>query len=163
MVVALTSAAHSNLALQFYLRSVHKTYVAVVRGVPPRQEGELTGRLVRDPRNRQRFLCAPDTSAAGKPMYTRYRLLADLPGQAASLLMLYPRTGRTHQLRVQLASIGCPILGDSVYGGPPAERMMLHALELEFTSPESGEHLRFRAPPPHALLLPPPGTPALPG
>ncbi len=152
MVVALTAGAHTRLALQFYLRSVEKTYVAIVRGIPPQKDGELGGRLIRDPRNRQRFASAPDGSEAGKPMFTSYDILADLPDLKASLLLLRPRTGRTHQLRVQLAGIGCPILGDPVYGGPTAQRMMLHALELEFDNPDSGERLRFRAPPPRALL-----------
>lgn len=156
MVVALNSAGHAALALQFFMRSVEKTYLAVARDRPPDAEGVLRGRLIRDPRNRQRFASGPDNSDAGKPMETRYRVLGESPGIPGSAILLFPATGRTHQLRVQLAHIGCPILGDPIYGGPPAERLMLHALELAFDDPETGERLRFHAPPPRALqrLLP---------
>ena len=88
-------------------------------------------------------------AAAGQPSLTRWQLLKSLPDRGASHLALAPVTGRTHQLRVHLAFIGHPILGDMLYGDASvqqrAERLMLHATELELTHPASGAPLHFKS------------------
>jgi tRNA pseudouridine32 synthase/23S rRNA pseudouridine746 synthase len=88
---------------------------------------------------------------AGKPSLTRWRVLEPLPSRRASRLLLEPRTGRSHQLRVHLASIGHAILGDTLYGDDEnqrrAPRLMLHASVLQLRHPATGEAVRFESPP----------------
>jgi tRNA pseudouridine32 synthase/23S rRNA pseudouridine746 synthase len=136
------------LSIAFAARDVEKRYEAVVDGTPISTDGaggwnEIDAPIAADwPRRPLRVI-----DAAGQPSLTRWRLAKPLPERGASLLALEPFTGRTHQLRVHLASIGHAILGDMLYGDngtqQRAERLMLHATELALLHPVSGEPLRF--------------------
>ncbi|MDR3276926.1 MAG: RluA family pseudouridine synthase [Treponema sp.] len=129
MIAAWDEAALAFLQEQFRERTVRKTYAALVRGAPPRVRGRIETRIVRDPRNRKLFTVSADR---GKAALTLYRLV--WTRQAYSLLLLRPRTGRTHQIRVHLRHLGCPILGDPLYGREDPRflhaGLMLHAAAL---------------------------------
>ncbi len=145
LIVAGNPEVQEFLARQFRDRTVKKQYLALVHGVPRPPEGTIRSRISRDPRDRKKFT---GTAAAGKPAVTRYRVLRQ--GDGCALVSLRPRTGRTHQLRVHLLGIGCPIVGDPLYGrrsdaGLP---LMLHAFRLAITLPGEDAPRVFRAPPP---------------
>ena len=138
-------------------RRFRKTYLALVApGAPEPSQGLIDTPLRRDEQGREAFmrLCPPDHPDA-EVARSRYRTLA--VGAGAALLELNPETGRMHQLRVHLASIGRPIIGDARYGGAlmlggrPAPRLMLHAMALEFPHPAGGRP-RIAAPPPQDFL-----------
>jgi 23S rRNA pseudouridine1911/1915/1917 synthase len=139
MIAAKTATALTWLQKQFSQRKAKKTYVAVVQGHLHQQEAVIDMPIERNPK-------APATfrvGANGKPAVTHYRVVAE--SDHYSMLELQPETGRTHQLRVHLAKLGHPIVGDSLYHGPAGERLYLHARELELTVP-SRERLTFTAP-----------------
>jgi 23S rRNA pseudouridine1911/1915/1917 synthase len=119
---------------QFANREVRKTYLAVTKGVPKDFEGEIEGAIQRDRHNRKRFKVA----YGGKDAITRYKVLAEYGKYA--LIRLKPITGRTHQLRVHLAHIQCPILGDPIYSRKdnnfPDASCMLHAWKLKIKLPD---------------------------
>ncbi|MBU2428608.1 MAG: RNA pseudouridine synthase [Gammaproteobacteria bacterium] len=146
VVFALRRKAEVSLKQQFAERQVKKTYVARVWQLPNPQQAEIRLPLIADltspPRNKVCF-------EHGKPAYTRYQCLKSASEHA--LVALFPITGRAHQLRVHLQSIGHPILGDALYAHPDAlaasERLLLHATVLELNQPYSGERLRFIAAP----------------
>lgn len=147
IVVAKDAAAHEELARQFHDREVRKTYLAVTKAVPRPRSGTVEGFIRRDAHNRKRF--AHD-EAEGKPAVTRYRVLRALGEHA--VVVLEPKTGRTHQLRVHMAHIGCPILGDPVYARRsrrfPEASLMLHAFSIELRLPGETAARRFAAPVP---------------
>ncbi len=135
MVLALDAEVHQDLSRQFERRLVEKHYEAVVRGVVERDEGVVTLPMRLDVANRPRQVVDP---VQGREAETRWRVLAR--GVSTTLMRLEPRTGRTHQLRVHMASIGHAIVGDSLYGGPGARhdggsRLRLHAAGLGFGEP----------------------------
>jgi len=138
MIVAKNPHAHELLAAQFRERTVRKRYLAIVTGTPPAKEGTIDMRLVRDPRNRQRFTV---TLTGGRTALTRYRVqrIYGVGEKRYSLVLLAPRTGRTHQLRVHLRSLGTPIIGDPLYGRAdarhPEATLMLHARSLTLRLP----------------------------
>jgi 23S rRNA pseudouridine1911/1915/1917 synthase len=144
IIAAYDDAALVFLADQFKARTVKKTYAAIVRGTPRETQGLISTRIVRDTRDRKRFTVSPDR---GKPAITRYRLIRSWG--VYSLLLLQPRTGRTHQLRVHLRHLGHPILGDPLYA-PPDQRvpatLMLHARTLTITLPGQETPSTFKAP-----------------
>jgi 23S rRNA pseudouridine1911/1915/1917 synthase len=143
MVVARTPEAAANLIGQFSSRRVEKVYLAVVWGTPEQDEAIIEAPIGRDPRQRQRMSALP----SGKPAVTSYRVLASGPHQ--SLLEARPLTGRTHQIRVHLAAIGHPVVGDGVYGKRSDEGpLMLHAWRLSFAHPGNARRISFREPPP---------------
>jgi len=163
IIVARTAAAHEFLARQFRDRIARKEYIAIVRGVPSTEIGRIDTWLARSPRDRKKFSVSAE--GHGKRALTLYRVravwTADSGAKASSkasskapstysLLSLYPRTGRTHQLRVHCAHIGCPILGDPIYGTRdprfPDATLMLHAHMLKIALPSDGEPRVFRAP-----------------
>lgn len=138
--------ANRAVAQQFEGRTVKKTYLAAVEGkIPPK--GELRHRLA--PGTGGNMVVVPPRTHGGQEALTRYRVIARDHGR--SLVELSPETGRTHQLRVQLAAIGAPIAGDTRYGGPPAERLMLHASALTIAHPSGGGERTFNAPRPAAM------------
>lgn len=148
MVVAKTAIAYQRLQKQFQDREVERVYLAVVRGVPA-AEGEIAAPIGRSTRDRKRMA----VTAKGRHALTRYRLRQVLAGGRASLIECRLATGRTHQIRVHLASIGHPLLGDPVYGGrldsdlaklsSAFGRQALDAVVLGFDHPNGGERLRF--------------------
>jgi 23S rRNA pseudouridine1911/1915/1917 synthase len=150
MVVARTAAAYEDLARQVKDRQVERQYLALVRGAPP-AAGAVDAPLGRHPRDRKRMAVV----AGGRPARTHFTVLERLGG--ASLVRARLETGRTHQIRVHMAHIGCPVLGDPVYGrrraDPPEvagllRGQALHAERIAFSHPADGRRLEFQAPPP---------------
>lgn len=127
MICAKTPEALSWLQRQFAQRKTKKTYYAVVSGTLPHEHAIIDMPIERNPKHPQTFR----TGAAGKPAITEYWLRGG--NGRYSLVELKPQTGRTHQLRVHLQTIGHPIVGDTVYGGEAAKRLYLHAEQLEIT------------------------------
>ncbi len=147
ILIAKTPQVQTDLSKQFSNRKVKKTYQALVSGVMPRLEGSLECHLARDPRQRQRYA----VSDTGRWALTKFKVVEKLNG--ATRVELYPFTGRTHQLRVQLASYGHHILGDHVYGDDKAKllfpfvlRHLLHASQIQFQHPVSKEVMTVSAP-----------------
>lgn len=154
LVVAKSDAAHEGLAMQFAEHSVHRRYLAVTGGHPNPAEGTIDARLGRSDANRKKMAVLPKNSSRGKHAITHYKLLQRL--ESASLIECRLETGRTHQVRVHCASIGHALLGDPLYGRTPKPlksllaalrfaRQALHAAELGFKHPISGEILSFHA------------------
>lgn len=143
------------LSAQFRNKRVEKTYLAIVKGSPLKREGIIAGKLVRDPRNRKRFCMVEKEGKKGKPMETRYWVLKRYGPY--SFILLKPQTGRTHQLRVQMQALGCPILGDPLYSRRGnlekegiAPRLYLHAFSLKILLPgESAPRIFYSALPPN--------------
>ena len=133
------------LSRMFREREIQKRYVAVVAGKPGPSPGEIDLRLSGDWPNRPKQKV---DAVSGKPSLTRYRLLEHDSGTNTSRMELEPITGRTHQLRVHMAAIGHPVMGDALYGVHRAERLMLHACSLSFTHPLSGELIDLWCEPP---------------
>jgi 23S rRNA pseudouridine1911/1915/1917 synthase len=144
IVVARTPEALQNLRQQFKDRVVEKIYLALVFGCPAAPEGVIDVPLGRDSRHRQKFAAVAD----GKPARTHYRVQADYG--LYSLLEIGLETGRTHQIRVHLAWLKCPVVGDTVYGRKKntlgLKRQFLHAWKLQFTHPRTGDMLQLEAP-----------------
>lgn len=143
MIFALTSHAQRHLGLQFEKRMTQKTYVARVWGVPPDKTGTVDLPLIVDWPNRPLQMVDYEN---GKSAHTDWRVLKD-EGQTARV-RLQPKTGRSHQLRVHMLSIGHPILGDPFYATGPARdfpRLMLHSQELRFKHPQGGRSMKIRA------------------
>ncbi|MBX3710609.1 MAG: RluA family pseudouridine synthase [Lysobacter sp.] len=135
MAIARGAAMQRALSMRFEQRQVAKGYEALVEGVLSIDDGEIDLPLIRDWPNRPRQKV---DHVIGKPSLTRWRVLARDAVASRTRLALEPVTGRSHQLRVHLASIGHPIVGDDFYGAAPAERVCLHAARLGFAHPASG-------------------------
>lgn len=140
IVIARNERAHAELADQFKERQVSKAYLALVQGVPQPSGAVIDGPILRHPRHRTRMAVVE----GGKPASTRYSTEAHYKG--CTLLEVRPVTGRTHQIRVHLASVGHPLVGDTTYGKahPGLGRHFLHAHILAFRLPASGELTEFR-------------------
>jgi tRNA pseudouridine32 synthase / 23S rRNA pseudouridine746 synthase len=134
--------AQRQLGMAFAQRCVHKRYVAVVEGVVPHAEGEIDLPLAPDWPQRPRQRVDP---THGKPSLTRYRVLSVDHTLGRTRLCLEPVTGRSHQLRVHLLAIGHRIVGDTLYGAAPHERLLLHASELALEHPVSGATVRLQS------------------
>ena len=146
MVAAKNDLALRNLQQQFKASRVEKEYVALVRGAPPRQEGRIETLIGRNRLDRKKMSANVRT---GRTAVSQYKVEAAFAG--VSLLRVRIETGRTHQIRVHMAHLGCPVIGDPQYGGRRssapvwAERQMLHAQTLSFLHPRTGRRLRFHA------------------
>jgi 23S rRNA pseudouridine1911/1915/1917 synthase len=141
MVVAKTEEAHQSLSGQFKEHSVTKRYLALVLGIVEPASGQIDAPIARDPRHRKRMAVV----MGGREARTGYRVVEQFIGH--SLLEVYPETGRTHQIRVHLAYLGYPLLGDGMYGKPSPllDRHFLHAHLLGFRHPIDGASLEFRS------------------
>jgi 23S rRNA pseudouridine1911/1915/1917 synthase len=145
LVVAKTDAAHRLLAAQFAGREVSKVYLALVSGSPRFRQGTVNAPIGRHAVHRQKMTVF--AAGRGREAVTEYRVLESKGGE--SLVECRPRTGRTHQIRVHLKHLGCPVLGDPLYGRRGGYvRHMLHAWKLEFRHPATGRRLAFEAVPP---------------
>ena len=140
MMVAKTHDAHTNLSAQIKARQVTKGYLALVEGTPAPLEGKVDAPVGRHPRRRTRMAVV----IGGKEARTSYRVIEKF--QEHSLLELYLETGRTHQIRVHMAHLGHPLVGDATYGHKSllVDRHFLHAFHLAFKHPATGEALEFR-------------------
>ncbi len=155
MVAAKCDEAHRHLAEQFHEHAIDRVYCAVVRGTPGADEGRVDCAIGRHPRDRKRMSVR---SASPREARTAWRVARRFPASQRAVLDVFPETGRTHQIRVHLASIGLPIVGDTVYGrsrrrGAELARPALHAAVLGFVHPRSGKVMRFAAPLPSDLKL----------
>lgn len=143
IVAARNDVAHRALAAQLADRSLSRTYLAIVRGRVKDEGGTLEGPIGRHPRERKRMAVV----SGGRAARTHYEAVERLRGH--TLLRLRLETGRTHQIRVHLATFGHPIAGDREYGGgSPPERPMLHAWRLKLRHPSDGREMSFETEPP---------------
>ncbi|MBH0182474.1 MAG: RluA family pseudouridine synthase [Nitrospira sp.] len=150
MVIAKTDQAHRHLAAQFKDHTITRMYEALIWGVPKKGRGLIELAIGRDSKERKKFSAR---TARPKESVTEYHVDRRY-GKLAAHVLLYPRTGRTHQLRVHLTSLGHPILGDQTYGGKKVcaidsieiPRVMLHARTLGFQHPTTGEVQEFTRP-----------------
>ena len=171
MVIAKTDEAHRALSAQFKHHTITRVYEALITGVPKKGHGLINLAIGRDKKERKKFSAH---TARPKESVTEYKIDHRF-GKLAAHVLLYPQTGRTHQLRVHLTSLGHPILGDQTYGGKKVcaiegvemPRVMLHARTLGFKHPSTGEFHEYTKALPsdmeqvyHALneLTPPPGA-----
>lgn len=141
MLIAKTKRVHQNLQAQFKNRLVRKRYVALLEGIVPKDKGTVDLPLCLNPLDRPRQMVHTEH---GKPAITDYQVLERLDGKRTRIAF-YPRTGRTHQLRIHAAhplGLHCPIIGDELYG-EKADQLYLHAEYLEFTHPITGETVRI--------------------
>lgn len=148
MLVARHDAAHRALAQQFLDRTIDKTYLALIQGSLPQSHGKIQSAIARDPVHRTRMTTRLGT---GRNAYTEYDVIEQLPG--FTLLEVRIGTGRTHQIRVHLSSIGHPIAGDTTYGAarqvpgqPELGRPWLHSFRIGFLQPTTGEPVEVEAP-----------------
>jgi len=158
IVAAKNDAAHQDLSEQFAAHTIERAYKALVWGVPSKMSGKLDGNIGRSPRNRKKMAIV---RRGGKPAVTRYKVLKKF-GELVSLVECRLETGRTHQIRVHMASIGHPVVGDPLYGGGsrrmPAsvssdiqqvlqdvKGQALHAFILGFSHPGTQERMSFKS------------------
>lgn len=153
LLVAKNDAAHHALAAQFAGRQVEKVYVALVHGVVKPQTGRIERPIARDPGRRTRMTARLEQ---GRAAWSEYRVLRRFAG--FTLLEVRIGTGRTHQIRVHLSSLGHPVTGDTLYGAPakvpgqpPLERFFLHAHRIRFCQPSTGQPVVVEAPLPPEL------------
>jgi 23S rRNA pseudouridine1911/1915/1917 synthase len=147
LVVGLTAASHAALQQAVKDRAVERSYLALVHGRPPAATGTIDAALDRDPSRTGRFV----VSRTGREARTHYRRVASWA--EVSLLDVRLETGRTHQIRVHLASVGMPVAGDPLYGRPggPSPRLFLHATRLAFVHPVTGDRIEVESPLPDDL------------
>ena len=152
IVVAKNETAHRWLQDQFRTRQVEKVYLALVDGKPPTPVGRIEAAIARDPSHRKKMAIVSDSR--GRQAVTEYKVVKEFA--AHSLIEAHPFTGRTHQIRLHLAFINCPIVGDRIYGkkNPTIElhRHFLHAQQLSIVLPGESEKRTFSAPLPDELV-----------
>ncbi|MGJ3239297.1 MAG: RluA family pseudouridine synthase [Anaerolineae bacterium] len=151
IVVARHIDALTNLMAQFKDRTTDKTYLALLERTPKTMEGRIDAPIGRDPKQRKRMGVLAD----GKPAVTEFEVLDMGFRGGRALVQIKIETGRTHQIRVHMAFIGCPIIGDTIYGFNKQriglKRNFLHASELSFDHPTTGERVTFSSPLPKGL------------
>lgn len=151
IVIAKTDLAYRSLIKQIKDRTVEKTYLALVHGIPAAKEGTIEANIGRHPVNRQKMtVLDPAGSTRSREAISHYRVIKELGKYA--LLEVKIKTGRTHQIRVHLSHLKHPIVGDQVYGKKneelKAEGQLLHAYKLKFDHPRTGARVEFEAPMP---------------
>ena len=144
VLFARSPEAQRNLSLQFEKRETAKSYVALVEGIVAQDEGLVDYPMRKDMTQRLPPKHLVDC-VRGKSAVTEWQVLER--GEGRTRLALFPKTGRSHQLRVHMLAIGHPIVGDPIYGRP-AERLMLHAETLSFSHPQSGDPVQLVCPAP---------------
>lgn len=151
ILLAKNDAAHHWLQEKFRSRDVVKIYMALVDGKPPTPTGRVEAPIGRDPSHRKQMAIVP--ADKGRAASSEYSTLESFPGH--TLLEVHPLTGRTHQIRLHMAFLGCPIVGDTLYGHKhssiPMKRHFLHAARLTITLPGEKEPRTFEAPLPEEL------------
>ncbi|MEK7182594.1 MAG: RluA family pseudouridine synthase [Patescibacteria group bacterium] len=159
LIIAKTPEAFEDLQRQFKERNIEKSYIALVHGKMVPEEGIINAPVGRLPWNRERFGVLP----GGREAETKYKTISNfkflISNEELTLLELYPKTGRTHQLRVHLKSIGHPIVGDQFYAGRKTARedrkwcprLFLHAQSITFTHPTSGKRVTITSESPEEL------------
>jgi 23S rRNA pseudouridine1911/1915/1917 synthase len=152
IILAKNDNAHHWLQDQFRLRQVEKMYLALVDGAPPTPSGRVEAAIGRDPSHRRKMAIVP--LAKGREAISEYKTLESFPSH--TLLEFHPFTGRTHQIRLHCVFLGCPIVGDAVYGrkkpSVDIKRHFLHAFRLKITIPGEKTLRTFEAPLPVELL-----------
>ncbi len=138
MIIGKTARFCSYIKKQFELRHVKKEYLAVVRGKPRQGKGEIEAPIGRPPKSKKNKVWP-----YGRYALTKFEILES--GINHTLLKIVPLTGRSNQIRAHLSYIGCPIMGDDIYGGPKAPRLMLHSLKISFPDPKTGRFLTFQS------------------
>lgn len=141
MMVAKNTYAHRKLSRQIKDREITKVYLCLVRGNPKSDEGTISGEIGRDTHNRKRMAIVE----SGRVAETSYKVMHTY--SESSLVEAYPKTGRTHQIRVHFSSIGHPIIGDSLYGGTnkSLKRQFLHSTRLGFWLPSNQQYVEFES------------------
>ncbi len=151
IVIARRDSARVKLMAQFQARTIEKVYLALLEKPPPTESGRIDAPIARDPNQRKRMAVV----RSGRTAITEYEVVDRDFREGQALVRVKLLTGRTHQIRVHMAFIGCPIVGDSVYGYRKQrvrlKRHFLHAAEIAFDHPATGERLRFQAPLPPEL------------
>lgn len=155
LVIAKTPDALFKLGTAFAEHTTQKTYLALVRGKPKKLSDEIVNQIGRHPVNRQKMAVVERNGKLAISLY-RTKKSGSLDGNTVSLMEVDIKTGRTHQIRVHLSSIGIPVLGDQIYGGSRtniegADRQMLHARRISLPHPVTGERMTFEAPIPEDM------------
>ncbi len=149
IVVAKNRIAHDYISSQIKNRSVHKGYIALVKGQVTPEQGIIKANIGRDRKNLKRMAVVD----VGRDAETHYNVLEYFPQN--TLVKVVPKTGRTHQIRVHFSALSHPLVGDKLYGGrdDKLERQFLHASVLGFRAPGNGEYMEFKSPLPSDLML----------
>ncbi len=145
LIVCKSDMAHNHVAAQLKVHSIKREYVAIVHGVIKEEDGTIEGAIGRDPSNRKK-MCINEKN--GKPAITHYKVLKRF--SAYTYISCQLETGRTHQIRVHMSSIGHPLLGDEIYGGKTSKFRLqgqtLHAASIGFIHPVTETYMEFQAP-----------------
>ena len=154
IITAKNRDAEEFLQKQFKDKTLQKEYILIVTGRPPKRTGDIRTQIIRDPKNRHRFKAVIDAQE-GKFARTLYHCIASYGNY--SLIRVRLKTGRTHQIRVHMKYLGCPILGDSVYNKPdsnfPDATLMLHSVQLKIRLPGQDEYKTFRTETPERFKI----------
>lgn len=146
IITAKNTFSEEWLTKQFVERKIHKEYILITKGRPPAGAGDIKTQIIRDPKDRKKYKAAVDTTE-GKFARTLYKVIAYYGNY--SLIRVRLKTGRTHQIRVHMKYLGCPILGDPIYGKTDAlfkdATLMLHSRQMDIKLPGKSEYTRFNA------------------